>query len=177
MSLNKYFCPTQIFISKMRSHSEVKNNILNFISNDGAGGILSADEKIHKSDYHLSHQKREWLDIFYREVKPCMEDVREELGLNSWSIHQAWYQWYERGDFHKRHIHPCCSFTAVYFLKLPDVSIKTKLYADSGSIAVNMPEISEGDVLFFPSAIMHESPPNKFDDSKIVVAFNCDFHA
>lgn len=175
--MKTYLAPTQIFVSKLHAHAETKSHILNVISNDGFGRISSPQEEIHKTDYPSTSHRRVWLDAFYKAVAPCMDDVQSALGLNSWAISEAWYQWYEHGDFHGRHMHPGCSFSGVYFMELPNGSVKTRLYSDSGSTVVNMPEISEGEILFFPSAMMHESPRNISGGRKIVVAFNCDFHA
>lgn len=175
--MRTYLAPTQIFVTRLARHDDVKAHIYNAISNDGLGGISSPEEEIYKSDYPLVGQRRPWLDYFFKSVSPCMDDVQHALGLKSWSISAAWYQWYEHGNFHTRHIHPGCSFSAVYFMELPDASVKTRIYSDSGSAVVKMPEMAEGEIIFFPSAMMHESPPNLSGGRKIVVAFNCDFHA
>jgi hypothetical protein len=175
--MKKYLAPTQIFITKIPSHLELKGRIIDIISSDGFSRVSSPHEEIHKSDYPSVNVRRPWLDEFFTAVRPCMEEIQAALEVKSWSISGAWYQWYEHGDFHMKHMHPGCSFSAVYFMELPNSSVKTRIYSDSGSAAVKIPDISEGEVLFFPSAMMHESPPNFSGGRKIVVAFNCDFHA
>jgi len=176
MTINKYFMPTQMFHGKIKNHEELKNIIVPLIESDNGVRKFSQGESIFKTDYDHVLMEKKWRDIFFSHISSYMEQVRKELKAESWKISAAWYQWYEEGDFHGKHTHGNSSFTNVYFLELPHKSSKTTIYADSGDTVIDLPEISEGDVITFPSGCVHESLPNKHKNRKLVIAFNCDFY-
>ena len=131
-----------------------------------------------KSDYFVHKDaSRGYLDYFYSDViRPVVEKVGKDLGL--WpcdiKIHDGWFQQYTNGGEHNWHNHADCQFTNVYFLELPDEEYKTEIVDENGDIIEFA--VKEGDVLSFPSWMLHRSKPNFSKHRKSVISFNTSFN-
>ena len=103
-----------------------------------------------------------------------------------YTCQNSWLNVYERGQFHGSHNHPHCTFSAVYYAKVPD---------SSGSIFFNSPyssmlpvpdiedqtEISydtytlhpkENMLVMFRSYLLHKVSSNLSEDIRISLAYN-----
>jgi hypothetical protein len=61
----------------------------------------------------------------------------------------------------------------VYYLDLPDGTPKTELI-DPWSREVITMDVQEGDILTFPSFVIHRAPVNKTATPKTIISFNSD---
>jgi len=83
-------------------------------------------DQISHTDYNLpAGMIVEWREYFlkniYHQFKLDFEDkVKSTIGL-----HNAWFQWYEKNDYHVWHIHGGVHFTNIYYLSLPNKEVKT----------------------------------------------------
>lgn len=158
-----------IFKETLTTHKKIKNNLLNLIDKIPMSCIKSSGEHISKTDWNLSEEfKREYLNIFYDNIKTLMNRICKRLNTNKWQIHNTWFQQYEINDWHDWHNHERTNFSAVYYLELPNEQLNTKFFNNKEV------KVSEGDVLFFPGFLLHRSPINKYS-RKTIIAFNCSF--
>ena len=131
-----------------------------------------------KSDYFLPKDThRGYLDYFYSDVIPSsLEKVGKDLGLTPMEIHihNGWFQQYTDGGQHSWHNHTDCQFANVYFLELPDEEYKTEIVDENGDIIEFA--VKEGDVLSFPSWMLHRSKPNFSKHRKSIISFNTSFN-
>ena len=172
------FHPLNTFyiINDIVEHSNIKSQLLEYIHEMPDGVINDDYETISKTDWNIpkDHQ-RKYLDLFYTIIRPYIVNISNELGFNEWSIGNTWYQVYNKGDTHKWHIHPTANYTNVYYLHLPDESIKTQIYDDTTKSIVEL-EVHEGQLITFPASIKHRSPVNDTDQQKVIISFNSNFN-
>jgi hypothetical protein len=61
--------------------------------------------------------------------------------------------------------------TSVYYLDFPKDSSKTE-WIDPMDITVHQFDVEEGDIITFPSWIIHRAPENKSNDIKTIISWN-----
>ena len=162
-------------VTDIKEHQENKIKLLRSIDAMPQSSLSTTAEQV-KTDWNLPEDyKRDYLDIFYDMIRPYMQEMVERLKCERWEIHNAWYQVYDKGDRHDWHTHARANYTNVYYLSLPNKSIKTQLYdVVSESIVENI-EVKEGQILTFPAGVIHRSPVNETDDKKMIISFNSNF--
>ena len=104
-------------------------------------------------------------------------------------IKEMWAVINKREDFNVVHTHPNCYLSAAYYVKAPkncgkfqvenpniakrnaypEVAKRNELNSQVVGI-----EISEGDLLLFPSYLPHKVKKNESDEDRIVISFNVD---
>jgi len=160
-----------IFISKIKEHLEIKEKLIYNIKNSS---FVSFGKNI-LTDWSIDHNiKRNYSDTFFPIInKYCIniknklyEDNSDKINL---TYNNFWFQIYNKDSLHDWHVHGNTQFANVYYLKLPDKKTKT--------VIKNVPELDleEGDLLTFPSFMLHKSPINENENEKIVIAFNISF--
>ena len=172
------FHPLNTFyiIQDIVEHSNIKSQLLEYIHEMPDGVIKDDYGTISKTDWNIpkDHQ-RKYLDLFYTIIRPYIVNISNELGFKDWSIGNTWYQVYNKGDTHKWHVHSTANYTNVYYLHLPDESIKTQIYDDTTKSIVEL-EVHEGQLITFPANIKHRSPVNDTDQQKVIISFNSNFN-
>lgn len=146
--MRKYQIPIKDFAYKfqIREHQEIKESALNAIEQMGRFSYICEDQKISHTDWHLNGlHERTYADI----VLPVLISY---FPFKELEIKRFWFQQYEVGDFHGIHSHDDCNFSSVYYLELPDNTVKTKYHGQEEI------EINEGDYLIMPAHIKHLSP-------------------
>ena len=71
-------------------------------------------------------------------------------------------------------MHTDCQWTSVYYLDLPDLAPKTQLVSPWDNKTIIKLDIQEGDVITFPSFVIHQAPKNENNKTKTIVSFNSD---
>ena len=160
-----------MWIVKFKKHKSLKNKILKLI--DAMPNVVYETHKgttATKSDWNLpSDFKRDYLDLFYKEINSLMLQTAKKFKCQNWTIHNAWFMQYKENDKHAWHTHPRTNLSGVYYLELP----KKELITEFKDKKV---KTEEGDILIFPSYMLHRSPANKTKERKTVISFNCDFY-
>ena len=152
-----------MWIVEFPKHKKIKKKLLSLIDEMPSGDTV-------KSDWDLPKEyNRKYLNLFYKEIFDLMLEVSSKFYCDSWEIYNAWFAQYSENDKHNWHTHPLSNLSAVYYLELPKKELVTEF---KGKFK---PKVKEGDILFFPSYMMHRSPINKSNKRKTVIAFNCDF--
>ena len=168
--LNSFYIVTDI-----KEHQKIKSKLLSCIESMPHDSIDVRSEIVSKTDWNIpSSYKREYLDIFYSVIEPYMEEMAFKLKSTKCEIRNAWYQVYNDNDKHDWHVHPAANYTNVYYLSLPDKSLKTQLYDLVNERIVENIDVQEGQILTFPANVIHRSPTNT-KDQKVVISFNSDF--
>ncbi len=163
-----FFKDNSYFIYKVNKHEQHKKKLIKLfklIPQNKFGSISHTDWNLPRT------LKREWFDYFYQNVfdgweKSFYQEIKQNI-----HFHNAWFQWYEKGDLHDWHTHLETHFTNVYYLNLPNKDIKTsiKVFGDEKNI-----DVKEGEIITFPSYWNHCSPVNIYDEPKIIISFNFD---
>ena len=79
------------------------------------------------------------------------------------------FQQYEKNSKHGWHIHGR-NYTGVYYLQF-DGTAKTQVWNNE---IMNL-NCEEGDIVMFPSFMIHRAPPVQNDKTKTIISFNIEF--
>lgn len=163
-----------VFLSTVPEHNKIKDKILSLISETGKYSNIFRDvQKISNTDWHVtSSLPRPYIDFVFPIFDLHNQKLMEHVGYNSVDSIDIWYQQYESGDFHTWHTHKRAMFSNIYYVDLPDKSPKTTFKVGSNEFEIN---IKEGDILSFPSYLIHCSKPNKSNKTKTIISFNSNF--
>ena len=158
------------FITDIVEHNKYKKILLNEIDNMPNVGF----NDVNKTDWQLPVDlHREYLVYFYKMIHPYMELLRKKLKFKEWHIQNTWYQQYKQNDKHDWHCHKESNWSNIYYLELPKTT--ETLFFDTIKNEVKKVEVKEGQLITFPSSLIHCSPENCTDDRKTIISFNSDF--
>ena len=165
-----------IFILKFDQHEYYKNECLRLIeeqhSTTSKFGNQYNGESITKTDWYVGPEvKRQYFDLIVSDVISHLRNIFKLLDIEKFKISNVWFQQYHQNDFHCFHTHERTSWNCVYYLEFEKNNPGTTFKSFFGG-AEFTPEISEGEILMFPSCLRHTSLPNKSSSRKTVVAFN-----
>ena len=108
-------------------------------------------------------------------IKPYLMDISggEKLDLTD-----IWYQKYYKGVNHSTHCHGAIGLSSVIYVEYnPEVHSPTRFFSPfrdvwSGDCTTFEEQVEEGDMIIFPSSILHEAPANQSDIRRTIVSYN-----
>ena len=164
------------FKCKMESHNLMKDNILSLINNMPEKYLqIKNHSNISKVDWEVPRgHSREYLSLLEPNLFNYMNTLVENTEYDSWKIHNIWFQQYEQNGEHGWHVHNDCQFTNVYYLELPSDTPKTQIINPFTQKTIDL-EVEEGDVITFPSFVIHKAPLVESKSRKTIISFNSDF--
>lgn len=175
IQINKNHLDGFYTVTSFPRHAVIKQKLLHLISEQDAPCEKNNDvyynDAINKYDFNRCLDwDRGWVREFIPEIKPFTDVVCQTLGYQYCSLVSMWFQQYVTGDTHGWHIHDS-NFSCVYFLELPDASSATELINPFNQNDRIVPSVKEGDVIMFPSFVLHRSPMIT-EGRKTSIAFN-----
>ena len=174
--MRKYKLDCAYVISKFEFHDELKSSLLDLIrdSNFESPKNIRAEVDITRTDWkYSSDMSRSWVQYLARPLMDQLLPMYQELGFDGFKINEIWYQQYSKTSQHGWHTHSS-NFTNVYYLDLPKDSPKTKLVNGYNQSEVIELDVEEGDMVIFPSFIIHSAPPNLSNHQKTIISYNVD---
>ena len=174
-SLLEFFKPHKELkpkLLKLLQHTKLDNEVL-------GGSYKPLSQKYSKdkltTDWSQSENfSRPWAQLLYPFLKDHFNYCAVKLNYQTFKIHNLWFQQYKKGDTHGWHIHGN-NYTGVYYLELPEKSTKTELinqFSQNEKITI---DAIEGQIVIFPSFIIHRSPRIIEYVRKTIISFNIDF--
>lgn len=165
-----------IIVLDFNQHQYLKPVLLDIIDKSLYSEYQDQFDQISKTDYFIDKDKpREYVDIFYDSVSDQIRSVYEDVIKLEWRHHISfatfWFQQYYTTDRHEWHNHPGSNYNAVYYLELPNNGPRTELKSPISHKTIS-PDVHEGQILIFPSFLLHRSPCNQSKERKTVIAFN-----
>ena len=121
------------------------------------------------------HHYKEFFDVIentlYGEIFPKVDD------LIGHQVVQCWYQRYGRHDFHELHNHGAIGWSAVFYAELdPNEHMGTTFYSPFHDVDGNLisctPPVEEGNLIIFPSFLLHEATSCQSDKTRAIISFN-----
>ncbi len=109
-----------------------------------------------------------------------LEEIKvfeNEIQLNFYST-EVWFQKYEHNMNHAVHTHGPMGFSSVCFIEYdknlhkPTTFISPFANYITGELERYEPDVEEGDVIFFPSNLLHYAPVNLSDKIRTIMSFN-----
>ena len=164
-------------LKKLDCHNKVKEKLLSIINESWSYRMTndSYGDNINRLDWSESlNFNREWVKFIKPKLEKHFNECAETLNYEKCDVHEIWYQQYIKNDTHTWHIHGE-NYTGVYYLELPENSSKTELLDQiniNNKITINA---KEGDVVIFPSFIIHRSPKIVNNLRKTIISFNLNF--
>lgn len=101
--------------------------------------------------------------------------IREDMGFHDVNdVSEIWYQIYYNQQMHGWHVHHNCNFTSVWYLEFPEGAPCTE-FMDTRTKEVKVIEgLKEGDILTFPSYVVHRAPVNLGQARKTIISWHVD---
>tara|TARA_B100000902_G_scaffold353269_1_gene364574 strand:+ start:947 stop:1483 length:537 start_codon:yes stop_codon:yes gene_type:complete len=158
----------------LQSHYEIKESILDYI--DQYEQVGECPDKITKTDFFDPNKRGEYMGIFTNGAECLRKSICEKYWVTNFSISSFWFQQYYFGDSHEWHLHGNSTISMSYFLELDDQKYSTE-FVDIEKKKTFQLNVSEGDVIIFPSHIIHRSPIIKSDSRKTAIAINLNLNA
>lgn len=118
--------------------------------------------------------KEEFCQIFNKEI----QQVGLDLGLNEMTIEDIWSVKYEKGDHHAPHDHGSCNYSLVLYVDYDENEhTSTQFLCPFKDATTNLTwtasrNTKEGDMIIFPSNILHLTLPNKSDKIRTIVSID-----
>lgn len=162
-----------VYVGDVAEHAQMKPHVLNTIRAFGEHALIDGIQKISNTDWHLGQDfPRPYWDLLKGPITAHNVEVMKQAGYTAWNISNYWYQQYKTSDYHGWHVHGESMFSNVYYLDLPNKEIKTQFKVHGKTIEV---DVKEGQILTFPSFMIHRSPENTCNRMKTIISFNSNF--
>lgn len=160
--------PDHIHIFKVKDHNYYKPLLLEAIQKMVSDNNIQLNEKGYYYDFNIPQAPRTYKELMDLLLYPYISELGEIYGLSYVKSTQYWFQQYlQSSDFgwHQHDSHWAC----VYYLELPEMLEATE-FLNYGQF-----NVEEGDVIFFPTFLVHRSPTIKSNLRKTIIATNVSF--
>lgn len=162
-----------VIIKKFKQHEELKEKLLTAINKQKEfKSLIVHDQNIERVDWDTSRfdKEREWYKILDKPLHRHLQDWCTHLKYEYFEIHEMWFQQYIKGGKHSWHTHGD-NFANVYYLDLPQNSSQTEWI---GPVTRNIHkfDVAEGDIITFPSWLIHRGPVNLSTQTKTIISWN-----
>ena len=164
-------------LKPFKYHDEMKDTLRSMIETSYHDNLKLGDneygDEIHRLDWsRYPDFNREWVQYLVPKLHEHFLTCADELNYQGVEVKGMWYQHYRKNSVHNWHIHGE-NYTGVYYLELPDDTPKTELI-DQHDKKITV-QANEGDIIIFPSFIIHRGPKVLNDSRKTIISFNLEF--
>tara|TARA_B100000085_G_C18339477_1_gene429696 strand:+ start:102 stop:674 length:573 start_codon:yes stop_codon:yes gene_type:complete len=178
---------TNIWKVNVEEWKNVKNDILDLIpnisDNYSSAGRSANQFKQYKpfyTDYfdldseQLSEYRNKFLDLVSPYIKKFAKLTPKQRIS---SIRHVWCQKYGKLSHHRVHDHGSVGYSAVFYASVDESSGSGTYFISSyideyGERPEFKIKVKEGDLVFFPSYLLHGSPLNESNKERIIISFN-----
>ena len=169
--------PTPICKYSLESWSRHKDRILTLIND-----LPFYEEEGLYTDYYtnckLYDEKKR--PSYYHDVVEVLQPVLDEFSHmypKEVIIKEMWAQRYTTKNYHAPHNHGPLGYSAVFYAQFANDHEVYHFYSShldyiTGEHLEFTPKVSEGDIVFFPSAILHQCKAVQSDTDRIIFSFN-----
>lgn len=169
---------TPYMVGQLAGHDKIKDQILKEIDQQVSFSTLSDKEdgvNITKSDWQTNRfdHTRAWANTLMPYLSEHLSKSIVELGYAEYKIHELWFQQYEKNSSHGWHVH-ASNWTNVYFLEFPDDCPNTQFLNPYTQKDIVEFDVKEGDIITFPSYVVHRAPVNNSTNRKTIISWNMD---
>lgn len=130
------------------------------------------------SDFYVEG-KKVYADRLFEILLPTMRKFESEV-KRPFTVTGLWAQKYLKGGAsHQCHNHGALGYSAVFYASLGKLDKGTRFicpFSDvNGGHTEYIPDVKEGDIIFFPSFLMHQSTMTIDNSERIIFSFNMKF--
>ena len=177
--MKKFKLNTPCLLDSFKEHKKLKNTLVSLIKK---ANVETLDQQydyysdlIHRLDWSQSKDKnREWVKHIIPSLEKHFEKYANKLGYQEVNITNIWFQQYNKNGKHGWHTH-AENYTGVYYVQFSNKCAKTELidpFSQDKKITI---DAKEGDIVIFPSYVIHRATEQKGDLEKIIISFNINF--
>ena len=156
------------------AHNQIKSRILDII--DDYDQVNPCKDTVTKTDFYddisMHPNRNNYYSIFHQEADSLYRTVNDRYWITDFHILNVWFQQYHINDTHKWHNHGESNISLSYLLELDDPKHSTEFIDTKQNKTFQVEGIREGDVIIFPSYILHRSPIITSTNRKTSIAIN-----
>ncbi len=158
-----------IHVVSVEDHSYWKPLLLESINSMITKNNIQVNEKGYYYDFNIPKVHRDYGKLMDNILLSYVEDTLcDNYGLKREGTNTYWFQQYFQGSDFGWHQHSG-HWAMVYYVELPEMTEATE-FLNYGQF-----NVKEGDIIFFPTFLVHRSPSIKSNQRKTVIASNLDF--
>ena len=166
---NSILCPW--YLGKLPEHNLIKDSLMDDINSSKVSEYRMKYKTISKTDWVEQGENRKYVNILQPFLTSYLEKLTLEMGSGNMNVYVIWFQQYGNGSAHDWHTHLQCQWTSVYYVDMPEGSPKTELI-DPFTKKIIVVDAEEGDIITFPSFIIHRAPVINDNIVKTIISFN-----
>jgi uncharacterized protein YjlB len=172
--MKQFICNNPILLDRFSQHSLYKTSLLNYFDKEEFFNENYKDDNITKVDWHKAKDfNRPWVKLIIEDLHKHFLKFANHMGFEKCMIDELWFQQYNKNGHHGWHVHGH-NYTGVYYVNWNKECAKTR-YVDPITQEVKDIEAEEGDVVIFPSTVIHRANTQEIDFPKIIISFNISF--
>jgi len=161
-------------VDKIEQHTIIKNKLLDCFSvyPDTQPSDKNDIVRVNKLDWNSSTDvNRPWSKLFSPILRQKLNQMMNNVGYTGVNLENLWFQQYTKHDIHKWHNHGS-TWVGIYYLELDPSSPITEIRDPITSQNIITPDVVEGDIIIFPSYVIHRAPEVNSDIRKTIISFN-----
>lgn len=163
-------------INDFDGHQAIKEDLLNLINNSKSESLIAKDDYYRDNISRLDWERREdwnrkWVKKFLPLLHKNINQMINQIGFEDHEVLFLWFQQYLKNGTHGWHIHGD-NYTGVYYLELPNNISTTEYCHPMNMEKVEKFNVKEGDILLFPSFVVHRAVKNLSSKRKTIISFN-----
>jgi hypothetical protein len=165
-------------LTKFEKHLFYKEKLLSFFDKEKEN-IKQIDnyytDSIDKLDWSKSKDfNRDWVKLIINDLINHFNNCSNFLGYQKALLHNLWFQQYKKNDTHGWHVHGN-NYTGVYYVEYDKNCGNTQLVDPFNQNKLIDVKAKEGDIIMFPSTVIHRANVQKNNTRKTIISFNIDF--
>ena len=130
------------------------------------------------TDFFVNAKIKEVPSYFHTVVDVIKPYLKSFMDGNPVEFVEMWYQKYYNMVEHKTHCHGFTGWSSIIYAEFdPKVHESTRFFSPfrqpwDCDVEVFQPKVKEGDMIIFPSSVLHEAPVNRTDTRRTIVSYN-----
>ena len=130
------------------------------------------------TDFFINGKVKELPSYFHTVVDVIKPYLKSFMDGNPVEFVEMWYQKYYNMVEHKTHCHGFTGWSSIIYVEFdPKVHESTRFFSPfrqpwDCDVEVFQPKVKEGDMILFPSSVLHEAPVNRTDTRRTIISYN-----
>lgn len=167
--------PITVFKTSCTDWEEKKQKLLSLVDWDNPDYIN--EDQVSDFNHNLENgcsYKDQFVDIIAKELY----EILFFCNYSNIDIINLWAQRYKNSQYMPVHDHGALGYSCVLYTEFDrEVHYPTRFVSsmknESGSSSYYEPDTHEGDLIVFPSFLLHDVKPNRSNKNRTIFSFNC----
>ena len=178
MIFEKYLINFPILKNKFKNHGLIQKDLIKLLNQSKDSSWHNSkdafNDRLKKTDWpDAEYFDRPWVAKIFPYLQFNLDEFAKYLGYEKVMLNKIWYLQYENNTIHNWHIHGD-NYSGVYYLSMPKnnkTAFTQFIYPDNLEKSFLI-EAEEGDLIFFPSFLIHRAPALQSSTDKIIISWN-----